>query len=306
MADKIEEEHLDDSMDSQTESHSDEIIPAQDAKNINQNKETENMEVHKHPHHVTHKKKWTEYFLEFFMIFLAVFLGFLAEYQLEHVIEKDREKEYMVTLLEDLKADRPLLVLTEKEWDESNTSADSVAAAITFPLATANLTKVYRHLNGSLNCWSFKYNDRTITQLKNAGGFRLLRNKKVANEIIAYDQFYNNAMVNIAAQHDSFWATLVQLRNKVFIQEITSKIYSQYEYKPVPLSANPWIADMIAKNKLPMQAETEAALLFEFKNAMLSYRQDYTSNMKWGYDKLLKKQQELITLISREYNLEKE
>lgn len=25
--------------------------------------QTENMEVHKHPHHVTHKKKWGEYFI---------------------------------------------------------------------------------------------------------------------------------------------------------------------------------------------------------------------------------------------------
>jgi hypothetical protein len=33
------------------------------------------METH-HPHHVTHKKKWTEYLLEFFMLFLAVFLSF--------------------------------------------------------------------------------------------------------------------------------------------------------------------------------------------------------------------------------------
>ncbi len=31
------------------------------------------MEVHKHPHHVMHKKKWGEYLLEFFMLFLAVF-----------------------------------------------------------------------------------------------------------------------------------------------------------------------------------------------------------------------------------------
>ncbi|HET9429672.1 MAG TPA: hypothetical protein VFO70_00790, partial [Chitinophagaceae bacterium] len=34
--------------------------------------ETTNMEVHKHPHHVTQKKKWGEYVLEFLMIFLAV------------------------------------------------------------------------------------------------------------------------------------------------------------------------------------------------------------------------------------------
>ena len=37
------------------------------------------MEVHKHPHHVTHKKKWVEYVLEFVMLFFAVFLGFIAE-----------------------------------------------------------------------------------------------------------------------------------------------------------------------------------------------------------------------------------
>ncbi len=30
------------------------------------NQPTTNMEVHKHPHHVTHKKKWGEYLLEFF------------------------------------------------------------------------------------------------------------------------------------------------------------------------------------------------------------------------------------------------
>ena len=30
--------------------------------NSNEKPATENMEVHKHPHHVTHKKKWGEYF----------------------------------------------------------------------------------------------------------------------------------------------------------------------------------------------------------------------------------------------------
>lgn len=39
--------------------------------NIN-NEPITNMEVH-HPHHVTHKKKWSEYLLEFFMLFLPCF-----------------------------------------------------------------------------------------------------------------------------------------------------------------------------------------------------------------------------------------
>ena len=67
--------------------------------------ETSNMEVHKHPQHVTHKKKWGEYFLESLMIFLAVFLGFVAENFREHQVEHQREKQYARQLLDDLRAD---------------------------------------------------------------------------------------------------------------------------------------------------------------------------------------------------------
>src|SRR5689334_7369056 len=65
----------------------------------------ENMEVHKHPHHVTHKKKWAEYLLEFLMLFLAVFLGFLAENLREHQVEKERARQYIASFYEDLKYD---------------------------------------------------------------------------------------------------------------------------------------------------------------------------------------------------------
>jgi hypothetical protein len=55
--------------------------------------ETENMEVHHHPH--VEKKKFKEYFLEFLMIFLAVTLGFFAENIREHLSDRSKEKEYM-------------------------------------------------------------------------------------------------------------------------------------------------------------------------------------------------------------------
>src|SRR5436190_18090490 len=67
------------------------------------------MEVHNHPHHLTHKKKWSEYLLEFLMLFLAVFLGFLAENMREHRIEKEREKQYIESLIADLKSDQEVL-----------------------------------------------------------------------------------------------------------------------------------------------------------------------------------------------------
>lgn len=61
------------------------------------------MEVHAHTHIPTgREKKWTHYLWEFLMLFLAIFCGFLAEYQLEHKIEKDREKQFIQSLREEL------------------------------------------------------------------------------------------------------------------------------------------------------------------------------------------------------------
>src|SRR5213075_2680526 len=131
------------------------------------------MEVHAHSH--SHgKKNWKSYFWEFLMLFLAVFCGFLAENQREHMVEHQRERQYMITLLEDLKSDSPLLNSTIKNWADVNNSIDSVNSAITLSLSEADLPKAYRHVNEALNYWSFLYNDRTIAQLKNSGGFRLI------------------------------------------------------------------------------------------------------------------------------------
>ena len=63
------------------------------------------MEVHKHPRHVTHKKKWQEYVLEFFMLFLAVFLGFVAENIRETNAEHEHEKQYAAELFSEFYED---------------------------------------------------------------------------------------------------------------------------------------------------------------------------------------------------------
>src|SRR6185295_13391796 len=105
MEENTDEEHLTNPINTQSESFTEEIIPAKDTVAINSNPESENMEVHKHPHHVMHKKKWGEYLLEFFMLFLAVFLGFVAENIREDSVERHQEKEYMRLMVEDLKKD---------------------------------------------------------------------------------------------------------------------------------------------------------------------------------------------------------
>ena len=54
MTDNLDEEALDNPINPQSKSFSDEIISANETDTGISNQETENMEVHKHPHHVTH------------------------------------------------------------------------------------------------------------------------------------------------------------------------------------------------------------------------------------------------------------
>ena len=62
------------------------------------------MEVH-HPHHPTHKKKWSEYIIEFVMLFFAVTLGFFAENYREHSIIAHRMQENYEAIIIDLQQD---------------------------------------------------------------------------------------------------------------------------------------------------------------------------------------------------------
>ena len=205
-------------------------------------------------------------------------------------------------MLEDLKSDTAQLSYAIQYWAEINNSIDSVAEALILPLSFTDFPKAYRHLNSALNYYSFAYNDRTIAELKNAGGFRLIRIKNVANKIIAYDQFNNDAIRNIASQYNKFYENVVVLRNKAFAQYVISKIFIKYDYVVPPVSANAWIDSLILKNKSPFTTETQTALVFEFKNALLAFRKDFT-NMEWGNTNLLKLQNELIKLIEQEYHL---
>ena len=61
------------------------------------------MEVHHHPN--IEKKNLKDHFLEFLMIFLAVTMGFFAENIRESIVNNHKEKEYIISLVEDLEAD---------------------------------------------------------------------------------------------------------------------------------------------------------------------------------------------------------
>jgi hypothetical protein len=193
-----DEEHLDTTSIPLLENLSEHNTPGIDTDTINPNSEIENMEVHKHPHHVTHKKKWGEYLLEFTMLFLAVFLGFLAENLREQTVEHHREKEYIQSLVEDLKSDTLQANEVLIKLNNRSIGIDSVIAALSSPEIIENSNNAYRLWSKNMGFADFISNDRTIQQLKNSGGLRLIRNKVVSDGIMKYDQVLRDYHVQAA------------------------------------------------------------------------------------------------------------
>jgi hypothetical protein len=169
------------------------------------------MEVHHHAH--TARKKWTHYFWEFLMLFLAVFCGFFAEYQLEHKIEKEKGRQYIHSFYDDLKTDsahisRLIRVFDRKiaALENRNNCFDSLSAGLPSNECIINL------IMNSEGFSDFVYTDRTMQQLKNAGGLRLLK-KADADSVLEYDKiirFY------IKSEGTALQELQSQLRNTMY------------------------------------------------------------------------------------------
>ncbi len=165
------------------------IVPAveEQPQSSNLQPQTEQMEVHKHPHHVTHKKKWGEYLLEFLMLFLAVFLGFLAENIREHTVEKEREKQFIMSLISDLKDDTLIITRQINYIERGLILFDSLSLMLESPeSAKKNEEAIYYTSRMGIRLAPLANNTRTIDQLKNSGGFRLIRKQEVSSRIMKY------------------------------------------------------------------------------------------------------------------------
>src|SRR6187397_2522564 len=148
------------------------------------------MEVHHHPHTSDPdmhrgRKKWTHYFWEFLMLFLAITLGFFVENQREHYIEGKRGKQYIRSMIEDLKTDTAKLYFISAEFKRISIAIDTLLYHFD-DFGKGNPIQFKRQYDLLHNFPDFIYTDRTIQQLKNSGGLRLIHGA-ASDSIINYD-----------------------------------------------------------------------------------------------------------------------
>lgn len=172
------------------------------------------MEVHAHTH--TPRKKWTHYFWEFLMLFLAVFCGFLAEYQLEHIIEKQKARQYITSFLQDLEIDNKQLDQLIPSFTEKDKLLDTLLQRIRGISSITGANGIYKYYRQTFTYPDFIYSDRTIQQLKNSGGMRLIDNKDVSDSITGYDAAVRLSGISITEGVKDLRVPIMLLTFKLF------------------------------------------------------------------------------------------
>lgn len=249
------------------------------------------MEVHAHSH--SHEKKnWKSYFWEFLMLFLAVFCGFLAENQREHIVEHNREKQYIESMIEDLKADSTLMALVIKYNKQQVSGFDTLLRNIYHKPYTDSSLRTLYYLKETYTLVSSKmrYSRGTISQLKNSGGLRLIRNRAAADSIIRYD-IITERIDGQAEGVDYSGRKLLDVSAKVFDGECVLDYNSSSNYR-----------DILSSNKKFNLLTTEEKIIKEYAN-LAKFKKDVIVNYIRQLTNLQNRIPGIIQFLKKEYHL---
>jgi hypothetical protein len=279
-----------------------EVVASEQQQTTNPQPQREEMEIH-HPHHVTHKKKWGEYLLEFFMLFLAVFLGFVAENVREENAKKHKEKDYIETMVEDLKTDSAFLQLSITKLIPYHVMwMDSTIHLFEMPDLTKKDRLIYQaYFLGTAWTYNFHPTERTLTQLR-SDGFHLIKNKRAAKAISQLEDQYkiyaqmsgyiNNLQNNIDLASSSFAdRNTVDKIGRITFVNFNNDPFVHLELKDIPESAT-----IKTSNKERLKTFLEKLNDYAF----------YTQAIKNEYVILLNSVKNTLDVLKREYHLENE
>jgi len=245
------------------------------------------MELHTHTH--TERKRLKHYLFEFFMLFLAVFCGFLAENFREHQVEKVKERQYIRSLIEDVKLDISSLKLSSAVRKRYINYYDSLVYLLKQnDKNTLNDIYYYARFLGRMD--EFKYHDRTIQQLKSSGGLRLIRKQIAADSITVYD---NEVVKEVLNQQER--------ENKVRLDIYSNigDIFNAFVWDDMTDS----LAAITRYNGNPPSLHAGSKELNEFIIKVIYIKTSYRLTVK-SIEKAITVGESLIALLSKEYRLE--
>ncbi|MES1215239.1 MAG: hypothetical protein ABUT20_06975 [Bacteroidota bacterium] len=247
------------------------------------------MEVHHHSH--SERKKWTHYFWEFLMLFLAVTLGFFVENQREHIVEKKREKQYIRSMIEDLRLDTAVFTLDNRTRQEAVAMYDSVIMLLNKKNRSEfDQQRLYYLARMGLRLSPFpRVNDRTYEQMKSSGNLRLIHDSKTADRVTKY---YFNAKEIVVNEDQTLLRlqSLIEIHGKVFDGSVFREMLELKKFAINPPTGNP---ELITENK---ETLNELSVRIHYVLSILLYSYNYTVD-------LINEAAQLIDVLKNEYHL---
>lgn len=227
------------------------------------------------------------------MLFFAVFCGSIAEYQLEHKIESDREKQYVESMIADMKDDATKIKKSIALCSTQLAAFDSLLQNIYhLPYTDSSIrTLYYFQRKYTSTRFPVAFNKRTVSQLKNSGGLRLIRNKAASDSIVIYAENCEKAEVQ-----ESYFANVRMGKvNDFTIQLFDSRYIANYDRNTISNILN-------AKTHIALLSNDEK-LIKEYANTMYFARSSLSS-----YIEILKgienRIPHTILFLEKEYHLE--
>ncbi len=212
------------------------------------------MHVHHHPD--VRKKSFKEYLFEGIMIFIAVTLGFFAERIREGLTDHAKEKVFIQSMIEDAETD---IINFDRAIEMNNKRVfklDTIAnRCFSYGNPGNNDASLYSVIKACIQHPDFVCPvERTMAQLKNAGGMRLIENKIAVDSII----FYDNMLKKVVNQQDYY-----ELHLKVLL-DATEKMFNM-TYFPLNPKTLKWESDPKAMSSAKLITRDKTTII-EFGN----------------------------------------
>ena len=231
------------------------------------------------------KKKFKDYFFDFFMLFLAVTLGFFVNNLSEDRSDRQREKQYMKSLVNDLKSDTIQIREVHSNIKNRIAGIDSLLNILENPDHQNFTSNFYYFTVKYLNSATFfSGSDRTISQLKSSGGLRLIQEIAISDSIVNYYSFSENVKYNTDFCLDEF--------NKILDYE---KEILYFKYLRI------YNIDSIPNQKNLELLVNEPVVIDQFYNQVISYLSSLISYNRL-ISELRKEAESLLIMVKKSYD----
>ena len=135
-------------------------------------------------------KKIINRFWEFLMLFIAISLGFFVENYREGLVDRQKEKEIIASFINDLETDIKELDVVIQRREIREKRIDSIIYILNNGLQDdygKNLYYYARYLPRPFVFWA---NNTTNEELKYSGNFILIKNQKIIDTLLQYNDNY--------------------------------------------------------------------------------------------------------------------